>query len=66
MSVNKQQLKMDFINTLPNFSNYSSANQYMEMNEREKVVFSGFLGLNNSDSLTLELRSPDATQEGIH
>lgn len=64
-SVNKSQIMRDVITTLPNFSTYASANQYMEMNESEKVVFSGFLGLNSSESLTIDMRSPDATQEGI-
>lgn len=64
-SVNKTQIMRDVITNLPNFSTMASANQYMEMNEAEKVVFTGFLGLNSSESLTLDMRSPDASQEGI-
>lgn len=64
-SVPKNALMNSFTNDLPNVQTYSSGNPYIELEESMKIGFSGFLGINNNDSISFDMRRLDPSQRGI-
>lgn len=64
LSVNPNFLIQQMTTDLPNVAPLSSSNPYYEIDEINKVTYSGFLGLNSSRSATVDLRLPHESHKG--
>ena len=61
----QDKLLRDSITSLSNFSNYSTSNINTELDEKSKVVLAGFGGINSTQSITMNLREVNESNNGI-